>query len=402
MEKVISILAHYELEADHKLAVLAKRAARYGQAISWQKSHVERGVSRVRWDGKKVKRMVAYVDYVVVGEAPRVGEFVFLAELEIVEGGVLIAGQEVGDIGRNWKGECEHCNSKRYRRLGYVVEGPEGRKVVGKSCLRDHMGVDCPAKALYLFQFERSLDGFGEDEDGGWGGCGRWQDSVLGVVAGARAAIALWGWAPAGHDNASSAYAVGLLGACRELSDSDRKIKDELEAELAKNGDHYERAAQEVIDWGAALEPRGDYEHNLKVALNAEFCRQRTFGLVVSAAAAFDRQVARELEHDKARREREAEAVIPSHHIGKVGERIVRKVKLVRKYQMPDNGFGPSIAYGMRAEDGAKISWLSGTSPRLNGRPLEVGDEFEAKFSIKAHSEYKGVPETRVSRLAIV
>lgn len=406
--KVVPVLAFYAPEARAKLEKLQRRAARYGQVISWTETARTETTKRVRPDGKTVDVVVERVDFAVDGEAPRVGDFRFLASLERHEGGVLVSSigsVEIGSIGYDWTGGCEHCGSNRRRSYGYVVEGPDGeRKVVGKSCLRDFTGCDVPASAISIFEYLRDFGGSDEESES-WGGSGRWAETIEGVIATTRAAIALWGWRPSSHEGQTTASYVNLVYAKRSYDRQGREYNGEerkaLEAELAARTDHYEDEAQSVLDWGRDLSPRGDYEHNLKVALAGSYVDGKTFNLVVSACAAFDRQVARE---DEAKAKREAEAarkaaLPPSFWVGSIG---VRKdfgiVTVEGVYAMPDNGFGPSQLYKFRTEDGALLSWFSSSFPRIDGSPVTANDRVALVATVKDHTEFKGDKETRLTR----
>lgn len=401
--EAVEIFAYYEAAADEKLAKLARRGAKYGQVIAWRKEPFVRVEKRKRWDGKVQERAVPMIRYHVEGEAPKVGEYRFLAELERVPGaGVLIMGQEVGAIGREWNGECQHCGKNRARKNGYVVEGADGaRLVVGKACLRDYVGRDVPAGALFLFQFEKALHGAAEEE-GGWGYAGRWEDELLGVVAASRAVIALYGWQPKSYEGYNSAARVSFaLHPIRGEQKEARAIKAAVLAELAARGDHYEAVAAEVIEWARAMEPKSDYEHNLKVAMAAEFVEAKLFGLVVSAAAAFDRQVARD-EERKAKAAERAKDAAGSKWFGSVGQRYEAELEMISARAMPANEWGQSVLYQFRGPDGELIKWFcSGKVPRVGGKPIEAGDRFKAKFSVKRHGEYQGAKESVVLRLAV-
>lgn len=135
----VTVLAQYADLARARLEKLQRRAARYGQAITWVETPLVETRTRPLWDGRKEQYEQAVVKFDVDGEAPRVGPYKFVAAIEAVEGGNLIAalgGREIGDLGRDWQGHCERCHSTRSRKYAYVVEHEETgeRKVVGKSC----------------------------------------------------------------------------------------------------------------------------------------------------------------------------------------------------------------------------------------------------------------------------
>lgn len=396
--EVVSILAIFREVAIERLAKLAKRASRYGQSITWTETPRSITRKRARWDGKVEEVTEERLDLAIVGTAPRVGDFRFLASLERTPGGVLISGVpgvEIGELGSDWDGRCDHCHSNRARSFGFVVEGPEGRKIVGKSCLRDHLGTDTPAGIVAIFQYFRDALG-GEDEDGeSWGRGGRWEEETLGVVAAARAAIALWGWRPKSVEGMTTANYVGLLTARLDPKKDREAYQDRqrLRAELRDRGDHYQDTAEAVIAWGTALEPRSDYERNLKVALNCQTVAGKRFGLVVSAAAAYDRQVAVE---EQRKAERAARPV--SRWVGTVGAKVTATVTVERIVGLPDYGYGPSSLYILRGDDGALVSWKTQSDVWIGDKRAEVGDRAEATFTVKAHTTYQEQQETRATR----
>lgn len=401
----VNILAQHRLAALHKLEKLAKRGAKYDQSIVWTERAYSETVKRVRWDGDKVDVVINRIEIAIVGAAPRVGNFKFLAQLEAVPGGVIVSavpGVEVGPIGREWNGQCEHCAKPRARKQAFVVEGPDGRKVVGKSCLRDYLGTDDPAAAIAAFTLFDDLSAVGgNDDEGGYGGYGQWQESTLGVLAAARAAIALWGWRPASQEGMSTAGYADLALTAPRGKDHWADERKMIERELKERGDHYQAAAEAIVEWGANLVARGDYEWNLKVALNSEVVITKTRNLVISAAAAFDRQVAH-ADEVKAKREAEAArnaALPPSYHVGKVGERVTSVVTVEKAIGLPDRGFGPSTLYVLRADDGAVFKWFtSAGAPRVNDQPIEVGNHLVVTATVKKHGEYEGQKETMILR----
>lgn len=403
----VTVLAQFAPAARDRLEKLQRRAARYGQAIEWTETPRDEERTRPLWDGKREKYLQPVVDFDVRGEAPRVGPYRFLAEVERTPGGNLISGVggvEIGDLGREWDGRCEHCHKPRGRTKAYVVEHAETgeRKIVGKSCLRDYVGTDMPAGAIAMFQWEREPLG-GDDETWG-GGYTPWYESTRYVIAAARAAIALWGWRPNsardGADRTTSGY-ISLLWSCGKEREVHKFEIDSLLGEMKLRADEYVRVADAIIAWAAAMQPRGDYEHNLKIALASDSVGSKTFGLVVSACAAFDKQKA-VVEERAERAKREAEQAAASRWYGQEGVRY-RGVDLTVEATraMPDNGFGPSVLYTLRTVDGALLKWFTGCAPRKAGKRIERGDTFLADFTVKRHGEFRGAQETTVSRVKV-
>lgn len=411
MENVVAIHAMFEGEADHKLAKLARRAAKYGQTIAWAKEPYKVIEKRRPVGGKIYEVAVPMIRYTVQGAAPKVGPFEFIAELEQVDDGVIVTGKpvELEGFGRDWRGECQHCGLNRDRRLGYVVRHTETGefKIVGKSCLADHVGERVPAQAIAMFQWLRDIAAMGDEEEG-WGRRGRWTRDTVGVIMAARAAIRLFGWVPRGQRQDGlhcTAECVGFLDWHNPRDDEARKIKTAILAELDSGREDYVERAQAIIAWAAELPARSDYERNLKVAVKSSFVIDKTFGLVVSASAAFDRQQAREDEAAarKAKEAAEREAIKGDDkrnaHFGEIGARVECEIGLVAMRGTPDRGFGPGVLHTFYGPDGQVLKWF--TSKGL-GHP---GDRIKAKFTVKKHGEFNGMKETiitRVAKLALV
>ena len=127
----------------------------------------------------------------------------------------------------------------------------------------------------------------------------------------------------------------------------------------------------------------------------------KTTDVVSEALAAACQGVALELgyiaKRDAARAERAAQDAL-SVHVGTVGERTVFEGEIVSSFfkryfeNEPDNGF-----WIVKVRVGAnRVSYIG--SKALGQR----GDVIKFKATIKEHTEYKGVKETKVSRPAFV
>lgn len=401
--QLVTVLAERMNECRERLAKLQKRGARYGQSLTWSETPRLEQRGFVRVDGVQVKRMVAVVDLVICGEAPRVGDYELQAALERAPGGVIVSsapGVSVGKLGRQWDGRCDHCGSVRDRVHGYIVVKGRTRKVVGKSCLRDYLGTDVPSNIASRFAYLRDVTDEGDD---GWGGFGgSYLDLTVGLIAEARACIHLFGWRPASFAGQTTSgliamFARPIMGG--KERDADRAMQRKYHDELKANGERYHAEAEEIMAWAKALRPgRSDYLHNLQVACGAEVVKAKHRGLVVSASAAFDKQKEVEAERAAVRA-----ALPPSDWYGIAGTRYKRvEMTLQRTVALPDNGFGPSTIYKFVTPEGHLLSWKTGTVARddRNVR-VEPGKSYLVTFSVKGHGEYKEVRETYMSRCKI-
>lgn len=100
-------------------------------------------------------------------------------------------------------------------------------------------------------------------------------------------------------------------------------------------------------------------------------------------------------------------------HIGEIGKRITLKLTLTNTYEYTTH-FGwqeqTNHIHSMTDYDGNVFVWkstkcLGKESEDKNGRwvytPINKGDVFSCKATVKEHSEYKGEPQTVLTRLSV-
>lgn len=406
----ITIRADYLEAAREKLGKLAKKAAGYGQVVTFTFGE-PRGEKRstVNAWGERIEYTEWYVDVDVTGDAPRIGNHTLLARLTREAGGVIVdrvpgTDDSVGELGRAWAGTCDHCGHDRQRNHGFVVEENGVQKIVGRTCLRDYLGVDTPEKALWVFTFVRELDKSGGDDDWGMLGGGRdWYTITRELLAATSAAIDLWGWRPvsAGDRSDATIARVETLWADTRYWDA-RDIrhiwKRDLQAALRDNTEKHYKRADEVIAWGETIVPgKSDYLHNLKLLLAQADVTMKRQSYVASAVAAFERDQGRKLE---AERRAKAEVKLNSNHVGAVGERITVEAVVEHIRALPADQWGDMSVYTFRAANGDKLSWLT-ASYGANVEGIGREDRVKLVGTVKSHAEYKGVKETRLSRCKI-
>jgi len=138
-----------------------------------------------------------------------------------------------------------------------------------------------------------------------------------------------------------------------------------------------------------ASHKRSDYEHNLLVAISADWVGSKQIGFAASVIGFVQRHEARQAE--RAAREAAA-AANPSAHVGTVGERIDRVVTVVTAI-LRDGIYGATTLVKLITEDGDNLTWWASGE-----RKLAVGAKFIATFTVKKHGEYQGRKETTISR----
>jgi hypothetical protein len=400
-ENITTVLVERLPEARKELNKLVKKADRYGctavaytvgQPYTQKRRHQD-------WDGIEREVTVDVVDLVITGEAPRVGNYEFLARIEHTEGGVLLStkpGVEgLDERFRQASHACEHCRVARDRKELYVCrELGTGKQVqVGRTCLRDFLGMDNPASVagrFNWFQELRSLGGYGEYSDG-------YQQSLVGLLSLASVAVRLFGWCSKGQAQmdeqltATVEYVQVGLAAPGKLGQSDRALRLKLVEALTADD---EALAARVIEWVRnAMPAKSDYEHNLKVIFAGDYVTdRRRLGLAVSAVAAHGRAVEAEL-----RRTKEREGAKESAFVGTVGERFRGVlVTLQSSRTIQTNGYGDLVLNKFLDAQGNVLTWFTS-----GGVDLAIGEQALLDGTVKDHKEYQGAKETQLTRCKI-
>ena len=393
-----TIRAQYLDDARDILNKLADKAESYGQQITWMEHPFDRQVRRLRWDGKPIMVTEKWVSLFVDGTAPRYGDFKFVAMLERLKGGVIVKSipdVEIGEYGQDWNGSCDHCGSTRARVHGYVIEDPNGRKIVGKSCVRDYLGMDNPQMMLRVLQEVTALSNMGDEEEG-FGRGGVWSTEVWGVVAAASAAVALFGYGKADMDELSTKSRVQkLMSSAPPKGDEEKKLK----AEMDTRGDHYYDLARATIDWARNLDPKGsDYLNNVKVILSSDYIGAKHLGVAVSAASAYQQHLARLQRIEDAKNGVSAS----TGHVGVLKKRMEADVTVERIIAI-NNQWGNYRIFIFRTTDGANMKWTTSndTDTMVGDRPLNQGDKVRLAFTPQKHDMYQDQPQTVVNRCKI-
>lgn len=403
--QTILVLQERITEARKELDKLVRKAKRYGNpdvGYSLGKPFQEEE-TRTRFDGRKVKVLGPWrVPVTIVGTAPQVGPYEFLAKVEhTADGNILdiVPGRTVDPRFRSTKSSCEHCRTDRRRNETFVLRNTEtGEEVqVGRTCLKDFLGYCDPSQVAQRFAFFKAIRD-GEEE---WGGSGRWHmeaptNEALALTA---AAIRLWGWCSKGQAlvdglKATSEYVSDVLWPPIDLHkdyNADRRAdRDRLIAEVGKADWDL---AEQVIEWAAeGGAGNSDYGHNLTILCKARITQSRRLGFVCSAIQAYGRAMEREVERTKAR-----EHAGKSRWVGVEGERLKAiKARQVHARVVGGNSFGECVLIKFEDEAGNVFTWFTGS-----GSGLHNGDTCLLTGTVKRHTEYQGARETQLSRCKV-
>lgn len=166
----------------------------------------------------------------------------------------------------------------------------------------------------------------------------------------------------------------------------------------AQTSDADRELADAVADWALSYDPDwsgkvDNYRAKLcQVAITGKVSA-KTAGYAASMIGAFERE-----QKFKAQAEARAEAKAQTSHVGTKGERLRGlEVRVVRTKTI-DGRFGPRDIVTLElVENGSELVWFTNSD-----HGLEAGAVVGVDATVKEHKEFRGVPQTVVTRVAVV
>lgn len=353
--------------------------------------------------GEKVLREVVLpaLLFRVTGEAPKYAGYIFLAKIEFLDGedqlAHLVPGVKIPLQERFHKTDCacDHCQVNRVRNDVFVVHHEEtgAQKQVGRTCLRDFLGIDTPEKVVSRFGFWSDL---GEFEDG-WGSSSyrgpayHSLDEILSLTAADIRGRGYVSNARADDNNPSTSGRIRTALWPSRSDDDQQRFSRVLKNSVADEDRAVVQAAKEYF---AALEPKNEYEQNVKTLIKYDvLLKEKHFGLVVSGIAAYLRHVER-LNQLEVQRRRAAD----SAYVGEPKERLRGLVltldKVIVLGQSRFNQYGETKLRIYHDDQGNIFTWISEASEQPG-----VGIEAKYDATVKAHKDYNGAKQTVLTRV---
>lgn len=394
-----------------RIAKLNRKGARYGQALLI----TDHGTYQETYkDPESGQRLVQdYACLTLSGTSPLVpGGFTLAATLEWTEQGDPIIrsvpGVPEGTLAayRSVPQWCDHCQTIRQRTDTYLVRSEDGAiRQIGSSCLRDYLGIDASRYAAWA---ECLLDASDLCRGAG-AGAGAGSRALEDVLSMACACVRHWGYTSAKnareYDRLSTASrTVSELSTLRRAGATvDGYQCDTKRCQCKDTGSqgHAVPVAEDithaatVIAWvqsqGADNAVLSDYLYNLTTAYRSMACPDRRVGIVVSAVGA----------HAHATMPREDRATtnpLARTHYGVIGARVPIRDLTVQRITAIDGNYGTTYAVSMRDAVGRSYTWFASNPPEAIREDATVS----LQATIKGHGEYKGWPQTVLTRCKVI
>ena len=367
----------YKFEA--KMESFAKKFSKYG---SGSYTYVK-GEPYICEDKGDSKYGAWVIDLDVFAEY-KLGNYKFICSLEwideVKENLIKKASEDVYVPEEyKYRRECDHCKTKRQRKSTVLLYSEEESKYVqvGKSCIKDYIGIDVGNYARYLSFFDDLETYILECEKSNKFSYKREYelDEILSITL---EDVKRYGYISKQKaiDNEvdSTAYKVFMMitdGV--DYGTGDRPYIKYSEISITQE------QIQKVKDFYLNFKSDSDYINNIKTILQTKWVNTGNISLVVSAVGTKIRM----------EKENEEKKESNSQFIGKVGDKISFRSKVECLYSAMSS-YGMFRIYKMFQGEN-EIVWKT-------TKYLDTDLEYDFTATIKGHEEYKGVKQTEVTR----
>jgi hypothetical protein len=271
---------------------------------------------------------------------------------------------------------CQHCNVNRYRRDTYVVRHESGEfKQVGSTCIKDFLGGNSPDNIMMRACLLGDLFGFMQGathgppapyQEGVW--------HIVSILSHANAVIRTHGWVPKSK-------------ATDHIRSTVSRVEDNLDTQACTVKPEDKLKAKQAAEWAENISDSdaefSDYLYNIRAIARSSMVGYRTMGYACSILSAYDRFLNKEKKFKS------------SEHLGQVKDRVT--FHLTAK---SITGFNSRYGYCHKIifndNDGNVLVWLTS-----NDQMIEEGKSYDVKGTIKAHTEYRGVKQTEITRCEV-
>jgi hypothetical protein len=384
-------------DLERRVEQLNKRARKLGVTqlrVELSDVHIHKTLDPV----SLLERLREVQDVVVIGETPKLAGWSLVAVLDH-DGPETVTARVPGTeaIGlsayRNAKAHCDHCGTTRKRLETFVLiqEANSRLTQVGRNCVADFLGGVSPAHILWLAGWMREISGADFEERSG----GHAEPVLLPInyLVATASCIRAGGWLSrtkareegGGHATADEAWEL-----CFPPHLKDEDWKKWAAARVPSAAD--EELAAAALAWAQELDADSENEYlaNLGRLARKGWVKGRDSGLMASAVATFNRERVRAAERA---------AEVPSTHLGTVGERLKKVAFKVLGRTYHESQWGSTALVKLVTPEGSKLKWWT-----ASGGPeslLTDGESYTADLTVKAHDEWKGQPETTVTRVSV-
>jgi len=324
-------------------------------------------------------------DVTLTGEPPRYGGWRFVAAVDHTDGGTILRYPPGADptVANDQvrPGECDHCHTHRPRRSTVLVANDDTGHLlqVGRSCLKDFLGHNTLPVLL-------TVDDVAGDLGRGGGSPAAWDTDT--VLAYAWASVQAFGWTPSSSLDPRRPPTRDVVRAALAGGRADADLRAALAPHLAEAPTQAPLIRQELL---ATLADPAGYQANLTAALRSDTVEARHLGLAVSAIPAHQRLLA---DRQRAQAREQAAAVV--EHVGTVGDKVTLTGTVTTALRVDGYTHRSPDQVMLVVDCGTAV--VKATTAAAWAYEIQVGDPLTVAGTVKAHTEWRGLKQTVLSR----
>lgn len=291
---------------------------------------------------------------------------------------------------------CEHCNSKRKRKELYIVRNVNTNefKQVGSDCLKLYT---CGLNAEYVASF---IDGITELEsfDGIVGNGNKYYVSTKEIIGYAIEIIDKIGYINADSKCSTKALVTEMIDKSHSRRERVERVNKMLSINKHEkrfviddfNKDNTEDMTNKIVEYYLSIEDNSEFINNIKVILKDEYVDLKNLGFICYLPKGYGKYIEKEIKllNDK-----------KSSYFGEIGKRYkdieVCGFDMVTCYETL---YGFIYIYKIILNNNDILIWK--TSNYYSDE--EIRSVKGITFTIKKHSEYKGVEQTEITRCKLI
>ena len=344
---------------------------------------------------KKTKQTDRFYKIELIGDAPKLNGWKFVARLETIKGEkdnlVFVAPNEnIPTKYRETGSQCEHCNSNRYRKYTFVLQHENGEyKQVGSSCLKDFLGHTNPQNYAKYLEWMEELSVMAEEGETVEYGSFLISDYKYDLdyyVSYVAEYIKQTGYfLSKSKAEQQDRESTGDL-VWNEIHNKNMKEEYKVVQSISEES---EELAKKAIEWAVSLKKQNslnDYQHNLYLSCVANVVDWRSKGIVASLITAY--QYAMDM---ITKNEKEKEEKSISNYFGEIGKREEFTLTVIRKSYI-NTQFGMTTLHQFKDHNGNIATWFS------SNKEFDEGETITIKATVKDHKEYKDQKQTVLTR----
>jgi hypothetical protein len=323
----------------------------------------------------------------VSGCTPKIGDYELISVISQLPDGTNIVNNVPGketpvEFRESTFERCDHCNENRYRKEVVIVCGPDGYKQLGKTCLKDYLGISLEN---LVNKFSRLCELIQEYNDEEYYPREELVCSPQFYLE--RVSVCC---RKLGYVSSKAAYDDAGIIATKQTAwnvtfPDSFTYKFIAEKELYVE-DQDKELVVKAMEWARNLEGKNDFELNILALVKQDTISYKYCGYIAAIIPCYQKALSIELEKNN---------TTQSEFIGEPKQRLDIAAKCVFKKEFEsDYGLKTILKFN---SNGNILVWFASGKVDFN-----MGEDYLIKATIKEHQVYNNSKQTVVNRVKMI